>query len=68
VNIKVAKLGGEVFDVEVEESSNVSAVLTAASQEVHNEDLVMVNGSRATLETEVNEGDVVTLVPRVRGG
>ena len=67
ITVKVARLGNTVQEVALEEGASVQDALTAADLAVDGED-VRVNSSNAGLSDEVQDGDIVTLVPKVKGG
>ena len=65
--VKVARLGTAVQELALTENSSVNDALIAAGLEVENED-IRVNSSTASSSTVLREGDIVTLVPKVKGG
>jgi molybdopterin converting factor small subunit len=65
--VKVARLGTAVQELALTEGSNVQQALEAAGLEVENED-IRVNSNTASNTTVLREGDIVTLVPKVKGG
>lgn len=67
ITVKVARLGNTVQEVALNEGASVEDAITAANLEVDGED-VRVNSSNARLSDEVEDGDIVTLVPKVKGG
>ena len=67
ITIKVARLGTTVQEVALNDGASVQDALTAAGLTVDGED-VRVNSSNAGLNDEVEDGDIVTLVPKVKGG
>jgi len=67
ITIKVARLGTTVLEVALNTGASVQDALTAAGLTVDGED-VRVNSSNAGLNDEVEDGDIVTLVPKVKGG
>jgi len=67
ITVKVARLGTTVQEVALNEGASVQDALTAAGLSVDGED-VRVNSSNAGLNDEVEDGDIVTLVPKVKGG
>lgn len=67
MNVKVLQLGRTTKEVEVGEASTVGDVLGVAKLEAERHTL-MVNGSQADMDQEVQSGDVVTLAPNVQGG
>lgn len=67
MEIRVAKLGEEVKTVTIEEAT-AKAALDSAGYKPREGDVLMVNGEEANPETPVSENDIVTLVPKVKGG
>jgi len=65
--VKVARLGTAVQEIALTEGQNVKEALLAADLEVENEE-VRVNNSAASESTVLRNGDIVTLVPKVKGG
>jgi molybdopterin converting factor small subunit len=65
--IKVARLGNAVTEVALTSGSTVESALTAADLAVDNEE-IRVNNSSASLSQTLRDGDIVTLVPKVKGG
>ena len=67
MNIKVLRLGHSARVIEAPAGSSVSDVLAAS--EVPTEGYaISINGLGAGQGTEVGDGDVITLVPKVEGG
>lgn len=64
--VKIAKLGSRVVEVSLE-NATVSDALRASGINAEGFEL-RVNGVPATLDTQLVESDVVTLVPQIRGG
>ncbi len=67
ITVKVARLGNTVQEVALNEGASVQDALTAADLAVDGED-IRVNSSNARLTDEVSDADIVTLVPKVKGG
>jgi molybdopterin converting factor small subunit len=67
ITVKVARLGNTVQEVALNEGASVQDALTAADLAVDGED-VRVNSSNSGLSDELSNGDIVTLVPKVKGG
>jgi len=67
ITIKVARLGTTVQEVALNDGASVQDALIAAGLTVDGED-VRVNSSNSGLNDEVEDGDIVTLVPKVKGG
>ena len=65
--IKVARLGNAVSELALADGLKVSDALQAAGLVVENED-IRVNSNTASVTTVLNNGDIVTLVPKVKGG
>ena len=67
ITVKVARLGNTVQEVALNDGASVQDAITAADLAVDGED-VRVNSSNAGLSDEVENGDIITLVPKVKGG
>lgn len=65
--IKVARLGTAVQEIALTENQTVGDALLAADLTVENED-IRVNNTSASTSTVLRNGDIVTLVPKVKGG
>lgn len=65
--VKVARLGTAVQELALEAGAKVSDALNAADLSVENEE-IRVNNNSATEQTLLQDGDIVTLVPKVKGG
>jgi len=65
--VKVARLGTAVQEIALTEGQNVGEALLAADLAVENEE-VRVNNTSASETTVLRNGDIVTLVPKVKGG
>jgi molybdopterin converting factor small subunit len=65
--VKVARLGTAVQEIALVDGQKVSDALVAADLAVENED-IRVNNSSATESNVLKDGDIVTLVPKVKGG
>ena len=65
--VKVARLGTAVQELALTDGTTVNAALESADLNVENED-IRVNNSNASLTTVLRDGDIVTLVPKVKGG
>lgn len=64
--VKVAQLGSRVVEVSLEDATVHSALKTSGIVADGME--VRVNGEPASMDTLLSEGDIVTLVPAVKGG
>jgi putative ubiquitin-RnfH superfamily antitoxin RatB of RatAB toxin-antitoxin module len=65
--VKVARLGTAVQELALTDGATVNAALESADLSVENEDIRVNNGS-ASVTTVLKDGDIVTLVPKVKGG
>jgi len=65
--IKIAKLGDRVQEFFVDNGSTVADALKLTGYEAIGFDL-RVNGASAQPEVKLNDGDIVTLVPAIKGG
>lgn len=64
--VKVAKLGSRVSEVSLEEGQNVNAALEIAGVSAVGN--IRVNGIEATDQTTLFDGDIITIVPKIKGG
>jgi sulfur carrier protein ThiS len=67
MQIKVLKLGHSTRHIDVPAGSTVSEALKEAELGFQGYSLTL-NGLGVGAETQVSEGDIVTLVPKVEGG
>lgn len=65
--VKVARLGTAVQEVAVAETASVQDALDAAGIEIENED-VRIDGQSSDLESQIGTGNLITIVPKVKGG
>jgi sulfur carrier protein ThiS len=65
--VKVAKLGKKVEEVALESRSNVGDALKAANMTKDGFEL-RLNGKPVDTGATVRNGDIVTLVPQIKGG
>ena len=65
--IKVARLGTQVQELALNTGATVASALESADLTIESED-VRVNNNAASESTVLNDGDIVTLVPKVKGG
>lgn len=70
ITVKVAPLGKVVAEVTIPEGSNVKAALEAAASRttVTGYTDLRLNSVPASFEDLVKNGDIITLVPAIRGG
>lgn len=72
IAVKIGKLGGRSTEYILGENSTVQAVLDAAKADSNAFETagyqLRVNGEPATPTTLVDDGDVVSLMPQVKGG
>ena len=67
--VKIAKIGSRVNEVALGDEATVQDALTAGGQPIPSGHELRVNGERATTSsTELEDGDVITLVPSIKGG
>jgi molybdopterin converting factor small subunit len=66
--VKIAKIGSRVNEVALGDEATVQDALTAGGQPIPSGHELRVNGERATSSTELEDGDVITLVPSIKGG
>jgi len=65
--VKVARLGSAVAEILLADGQTVSDILAAADLQIENEE-IRVNADSASESTILHNGDIVTLVPKVKGG
>jgi len=66
--VKVARLGTAVQEVALSDGTRVSDALVAAGLDQDTNEDIRVNSSSASLDSSVSDGDIVTLIPKVKGG
>jgi len=67
--VKVARTGGVVNEYCLDdEDKTVEAILDVADMDVDDEEKIRVNGKLADMDTELKDGDVVTISGKVKGG
>ena len=64
--VKIGKLGESVQEYALTSGETVSDLLEQASIELEGEE-VQRNGQRVSLDTVLEDGDIVMLVPKVEG-
>lgn len=65
--IKVAKLGQRVVEVALDNGATVADAIAAAEVD-DNRTQLRINGSPAEHDSVVTNGDIVTLIPSIKGG
>ena len=65
--VKVCQLGNEVHEYGLNGARTVKAALEAADLDTDSADKIRVNGKPATLELELEDGQVVTVAGRIEG-
>jgi sulfur carrier protein ThiS len=65
---KIAKLGAAVVEVCLADDATVGDALEAGSIILAEKEMVKVNGNNATDATALNDGDLITIVPNIKGG
>jgi molybdopterin converting factor small subunit len=68
VKVRILQLGRKVMDYEGPEGSSIAAALEALSITAAQGMDLRVNSNTATIDTALREGDVVTIIPRIKGG
>ena len=68
MKVRILQLGRKVVDYEAEAGAALEAALAAVGVTVGQGMDVRVNSQPATLATTLHEGDVVTVIPRIKGG
>lgn len=66
--VKVARTGGRVSEVSVENGTTVEEVLEASGIDYSSTDRIRKNGVRAELDDKVSKSDVITIAGKIKGG
>lgn len=67
ITVKVGRTGGRVVEVLVPAGSTVEEALNASELTYNSTDRIRVRGRQATLDTELSNGDIVTLAGKISG-
>ena len=67
ITVKIAKLGSRVVEVALTEGASATEALQIAELDPQGFEL-RVNGTMITVPVVLNDGDVITLVPAIKGG
>jgi molybdopterin converting factor small subunit len=68
VRVRILQLGRQVIEYRGHVGETVATALTAVALEVGPGVDIRVNGIAAEGATTLRDGDVVTLIPRIKGG
>jgi putative ubiquitin-RnfH superfamily antitoxin RatB of RatAB toxin-antitoxin module len=68
ITVKVARLGTAVVEVALADDATVQDALTAAGLAIDGNEELRINSESVRTSDEVEDGDIVTLVPKVKGG
>ncbi len=68
IRVRILQLGRQVIDYRAEAGQTVGAALAATGIEIGPGMDLRVNGVPADNETLLSDGDVVTIIPRIKGG
>ena len=68
ITVKVARLGTAVVEVALDSGASVEDALAAASLELDGNEDMRINENTVSASSSVSDGDIVTLVPKVKGG
>jgi sulfur carrier protein ThiS len=66
--VKVAQTGGEVKEYCLNGGRSVADALEVAGFDVDEEYKLRVNGEPADMDTELSNGDIVTIATKIEGG
>lgn len=66
--VKVARTGGTVTEVMLEEGATVEDALSSAGLSTGDSERVRLNGRQSELDDEVSNGDIVTVAGKIEGG
>ena len=67
MNVRIVQLGRGVFKYEAQEGATIAEGLEAAGISVEHMD-VRVRGRPAKVEEPLHDGDLVTVIPLIKGG
>ena len=67
LNVRIVQLGKRVFEYAAEDGSTVEQGLAAAGISTSHME-IRVRGRTAELDQELREGDLITVIPRIKGG
>lgn len=67
VTVRIVQLGKRVFDYVADDGSTVGEGLAAAGIATEHME-VRVRGAAVDLDEELRDGDLVTVIPRIKGG
>jgi molybdopterin converting factor small subunit len=68
IRVRILQLGRQVIDHRAKAGETVAQALAATRIEVGPGMDLRVNGAPAEDETPLRDGDVVTIIPRIKGG
>lgn len=68
MKVRILQLGRKVLDYEAEAGSTLESALAATGVTVGQGMDLRINSQPAKLESVLNQGDVVTIIPRIKGG
>lgn len=66
--VKVARTGGLVKEVALNGGRTVEDAIDAAEMEYSSRDRIRIDGEPADLDDELEDGNIVTLTGKVKGG
>jgi len=67
IKVTVAELGGNCMEVHVEENSTVGEALKKFGFDIASQKSITVNHEPAELEDLVEQGDFISVTPRIKG-
>ena len=68
IGVRLAQLGQEVVDISGEKGMTVRQALAKAQKSVPDGLELRVNNVNASLDRELKDGEIIMLIPRIRGG
>jgi molybdopterin converting factor small subunit len=68
IRVRILQLGRQVIDHQAKAGQSIAEALAATGIEVGPGMDLRVNGTPAEDETPLRDGDVVTIIPRIKGG
>ena len=66
--VKIARLGEAVIDAVVKQGSTVEQVLVGQTGEIEEGMEIRVNGEERDLNEPLKDGDIITVIPNIKGG
>ncbi len=68
VSVRIAQLGRDIVDLTLDKGTTRRQAITKAGLKIPEGLEVRVNNMGADLDEELQDGEIITLIPRIRGG